>query len=78
MKKNLGKVPAVYPMPVLMVAAYDESGKVNVMNAAWGMILPDFFLWHLAIRSSGQSRHVPPCLECLILSRFNGDSSAQK
>lgn len=38
MKKNLGKVPAVYPMPVLMVAAYDEEGTVNVMNAAWGMI----------------------------------------
>lgn len=38
MKKNLGAVPAVYPMPVLMVAAYDENGKVNVMNAAWGMI----------------------------------------
>ena len=38
MKKNLGVVPAVYPMPVLMVAAYDESGKVNVMNAAWGQI----------------------------------------
>ena len=38
MKKNLGVVPAVYPMPVLMVAAYDENNKVNVMNAAWGMI----------------------------------------
>ncbi len=38
MKKNLGVVPAVYPMPVLIVAAYDESGKVNAMNAAWGMI----------------------------------------
>ena len=38
MKKNLGAVPAVYPMPVLMVAAYDENGTVNVMNAAWGMI----------------------------------------
>lgn len=38
MKKNLGVVPAVYPMPVLMVAAYDENGKVNVMNAAWGQI----------------------------------------
>ena len=25
-------------MPVLMVAAYDENGKVNVMNAAWGQI----------------------------------------
>ena len=38
MKKNLGPVQAVYPMPVLMIAAYDEKGKVNVMNAAWGMI----------------------------------------
>ena len=38
MKTNLGVVQAVYPMPVLMVAAYDEKEKVNVMNAAWGMI----------------------------------------
>ncbi|MBQ2177794.1 MAG: flavin oxidoreductase, partial [Oscillospiraceae bacterium] len=38
MRKDIGKVPAVYPMPVLMVAAYDEDGKINVMNAAWGMI----------------------------------------
>lgn len=38
MKKDLGIIPAVYPMPVLMVAAYDENGRVNVMNAAWGMI----------------------------------------
>ena len=38
MKKNLGVVQAVYPMPVLIVAAYDENGKVNAMNAAWGMI----------------------------------------
>ena len=38
MKKDLGVVPAVYPMPVLMVAAYDENEKVNVMNVAWGQI----------------------------------------
>ena len=38
MKKDLGVVPAVYPMPVLMVAAYDANEKVNVMNAAWGQI----------------------------------------
>lgn len=38
MKKDLGVVPAVYPMPVLMVAAYDEQEKVNVMNVAWGQI----------------------------------------
>ena len=38
MKKNLGVIQAVYPMPVLMIAAYDANGKINVMNAAWGMI----------------------------------------
>ena len=38
MKQDLGVVQAVYPMPVLMVAAYGENDKVNVMNAAWGMI----------------------------------------
>lgn len=38
MKKDLGVIEAVYPMPVLMVAAYDENEKVNVMNVAWGQI----------------------------------------
>ena len=38
MKKDLGTVPAVYPMPVLMIGTYDETGKVDVMNAAWGQI----------------------------------------
>ena len=38
MRKDLGKQPALFPMPVLMVTAYDEDGTVGVMNAAWGMI----------------------------------------
>ena len=38
MKKDLGSMPALYPMPVLMVAAYDENGVPCVMNAAWGTI----------------------------------------
>ena len=38
MKKDLGVLPAVYPMPVLIVAAYDENEKVNAMNVAWGQI----------------------------------------
>ena len=38
MKKDLGVLPAVYPMPVLMVAAYDKNEKVNVMNVTWGQI----------------------------------------
>ena len=38
MRKDLGSLPAVFPMPVLMIAAYDENGKANAMNAAWGGI----------------------------------------
>ena len=38
MKKDLGAFPAVFPMPVLMIATYDENGVADVMNAAWGMI----------------------------------------
>ena len=38
MKKDIETKIAVLPMPVLMIAAYDENGVVNVMNAAWGMI----------------------------------------
>lgn len=37
MKKDLGAEPAVYPMPVLMIATYNADGTVDVMNAAWGM-----------------------------------------
>ena len=38
MKTDLGPVPAVCPMPVLIVSAYDGDGGINLMNAAWGMI----------------------------------------
>lgn len=38
MRKNFGAKPYMYPMPVLIVAAYDESGAPNAMNAAWGVI----------------------------------------
>ena len=38
MRRDLGVKPAVYPMPVLMIATYDENSVVDVMNAAWGTI----------------------------------------
>lgn len=38
MKKDLGVLTAVFPMPVLMIATYGDDGKVDVMNAAWGQI----------------------------------------
>ena len=36
MRKNLTITEGIFPMPVLMVATYNEDGSVNVMNAAWG------------------------------------------
>lgn len=38
MRKNFGPKPALYPMPVLILAAYGEDGVPNAMNAAWGGI----------------------------------------
>ena len=38
MRKNFGAKPLSYPQPVLIVAAYDENGMPNAMNAAWGGI----------------------------------------
>ena len=39
MKKNIKITEAIFPMPVLMIATYNEDGSVDVMNAAWGMML---------------------------------------
>ncbi len=36
MRKKLNITEGIYPMPVLMVATYNEDGSVDVMNAAWG------------------------------------------
>lgn len=38
MKKDFGKQTFLYPMPVLIVATYDENGIPDAMNAAWGGI----------------------------------------
>ena len=38
MRKNFGAKPILYPQPVFIIAAYDEQGKPNAMNAAWGGI----------------------------------------
>lgn len=38
MKKSLGAKTLLFPTPVLMVGSYDQAGKPNLMNAAWGGI----------------------------------------
>lgn len=39
MKKQIKTTEAIFPMPVLMIATYNDDGTVNVMNAAWGTML---------------------------------------
>ena len=36
MKKDFGKNPWFYPLPVLIVGTYDKNGNADAMNAAWG------------------------------------------
>jgi flavin reductase (DIM6/NTAB) family NADH-FMN oxidoreductase RutF len=39
MKKQIKTTEAIFPMPVLMIATYNDDNTVNVMNAAWGTML---------------------------------------
>jgi len=39
MRKNIKVTEAIFPMPVLMIATYNDDGSVDVMNAAWGMMV---------------------------------------
>lgn len=39
MKKKIKTTEAIFPMPVLMIATYNEDNSIDVMNAAWGMML---------------------------------------
>lgn len=41
MKKELKVSPSLFPMPVLMIATYNDDGTVDVMNMAWGGICAD-------------------------------------
>ena len=38
MRKNLGNKNYFLPLPVTIIATYDENGKPNAMNAAWAGI----------------------------------------
>lgn len=38
-RKNFGAQPLLFPQPVLIIGTYDQNGKANAMNAAWGGIV---------------------------------------
>ena len=39
MRNQIKTTEAIFPMPVLMIATYNDDGTINVMNAAWGTML---------------------------------------
>ncbi len=39
MKKSIKVTEGIFPMPVLMIATYNDDLSVDVMNAAWGTML---------------------------------------
>ena len=39
MKQPIKTTETIFPMPVLLVATYNEDGSIDVMNAAWGTML---------------------------------------
>jgi len=39
MKKQIKTTEAIFPMPVLLIATYNDDGTIDVMNAAWGTML---------------------------------------
>ena len=39
MRKNFGPKPWLFPMPVMMVASYDEEERPDVMPAVWGGLI---------------------------------------
>ena len=40
MRRNIGKKPWFYPLPVLIIGTYDENGVPDAMNAAYGGSIP--------------------------------------
>lgn len=39
MRKSLKTRAGIFPMPVLLIATYNDDGTVDVMNAAWGTMI---------------------------------------
>ncbi len=39
MRKDIKTTEGIFPMPVLMIATYNDDGTIDVMNAAWGTML---------------------------------------
>ena len=61
MRKNFGAKPYTYPQPVLIIAAYDENGTPDAMNAAWGGTVKNIQARKAFTVSMADAAHVVAC-----------------
>ena len=82
MRKNIKTTEAIFPMPVLMIATYNEDGSIDVMNAAWGLMIDrDIVGLNLtAIKSENVDAPIinefPICMECEFIEYQGGEYGA--
>ena len=92
-RKNIGAKPYLFPQPVMIIGTYDEDGKANAMNAAWGGIVgADEIIVDLGSHkttenikvkkaftiSIGDAEHVIPCDYVGIISGSNEPDKMNK
>ena len=87
MRSDCGAKEILFPMPVLIVGSYDENGKADAMNAAWGGIgdTKEVFLCldasHKTVKNILKTREFtvsPATLENVIPADYVGIESANK
>ena len=55
MRKNIKTTETIFPMPVLMIATYNEDGTIDVMNAAWGTMMIYLSANHTFVQDASRS-----------------------
>lgn len=60
MKQQIKTKCAIFPMPVLLIATYNDDETIDVMNAAWGMMIDES---HIALNLSASHKTVKNILK---------------
>ena len=67
MKKDFGKNPWFYPLPVLIVGTYDKNGNADAMNAAWGGLYgADMVELCLSARGETSGLYIKPLVNTIL------------
>ena len=93
MRKDFGAKPFLFPQPVMIIGTYDEKGKANAMNAAWGGIVgPDEIMIDLSSHkttdnillqkaftvSMGDEEHMTACVYVGLVSANKEEDKMEK